>query len=328
MAQEIWFEESYKEALGLLVRDDSGETEKLLGEIILWEETNPFPSDQPHAGWEWYAVHADPRTLNSLVARRILSITLKTNNYTYYRMTCREAVKKALKEFSGLTEVKEEVREIPGNLFDIVIGHEDKKEILRRCLNSEKPLHTLLWGSPASAKTLILEELRRLPGSHFVLGSSLSKAGLYEILFLNRPKYLILDELDKVDDTHNLSGLLSLMERGHISETKYKRHKAIDLETWVFASANNIRGIPEELMSRFVPLQFRDYTPDEFVEVVTTLLREREGLPDWLALHIAKAVLQTFRTRDVRDAIQCARLLREPTKEDVNQIIGILKRQM
>ncbi len=327
MTQSFWFEEAYREALGLLIRDDSGGMEKLLREIVMWEEAHP--PETPYSGFEWYAVHGRPQTLNALVIRRILSITLKSNKYTCYRLTCREAVEKALEDFSSIVEVKEEeVREVPGDLFDVIIGHEDKKEILRRCLASERPMHPLLWGSVASAKTLTLEELRRLPSSHFVLGSSLSKAGLYEILFQTRPRYLIIDELDKVTDSSNLSALLSLMERGHISETKYRRHKAIDLTTWVFASANRIKKIPEELMSRFIPLRFRDYTPDEFIEVVVTLLTEREGLPEWLSLHIAKSVLTTFRSRDVRDAIQCVRLLKEQTKEDADHLIGILKRQI
>lgn len=327
MSQSFWFDEVYSQALGLLIGDDSGDLEKLLREIVMWEEANP--PETPYSGFEWYAVHGQPQTLNALVIRRVLSITMKSNKYTCYRLTCREAVEKALGDFSSITEVREEAaREIPGDLFDIVIGHGDKKEIIRRCLDSERPLSALLHGSVASAKTLMLEELRRLPGSHFVLGSSLSKAGLYEILFQNRPRYLIIDELDKVTDASNLSGLLSLMERGHISETKYKRHKAIDLVTWVFASANRVNKIPEELMSRFITLRFNDYTPDEFVEVVVTLLTEREGLPDWLALHIAQAVLRIFRTRDVRDAIQCARLLKEHTKEDADAVIDILRKQV
>lgn len=327
MAQSFWFDEAYREALGLLIRDEAGGMENLLREIVMWEKTNPL--EHPHSGFEWYAVHGDPRTLNSLVTRRILSITLKTNNYTCYRLTSRGAVEKALEDYGNIVETKEEeVREIPADLFDMIIGHEDKKEILRRCLGSDQPMHSILWGSVASAKTLTLEELRRLPGSYFVLGSSLSKAGLYQILFENRPRYLIIDELDKVTDASNLSGLLSLMERGHISETKYKRHKAIDLKTWVLASANRIKKIPEELMSRFIPLRFRDYTPDEFIEVVVTILTEREGLPEWLSLHIAKSVLAAFRSRDVRDAIQCARLLKENTKEDADKVISILRRQI
>lgn len=327
MTQSYWFDEVYSQTLRLLMGDDTGDMEKLLREIVDWEEANPL--DQPYSGFEWYAVHGQPQTLNALVTKRVLSITLKTNKYTCYRLTCREAVEKALTDFSGLIEVREEeVREVPGDLFDIIIGHRDKKEIIHRCLDAERPIHALFWGSVASAKTLMLEELRRLPSSYFVLGSRLSKAGLFEILFQNRPRYLIIDELDKVDNQSDLAALLSLMERGHISETKYRRHRELDLVTWVMASANRVNKIPEELMSRFIPLRFRDYTPDEFIEVVVTLLTEREGLPDWLALHIAQAVLRIFRNRDVRDALQCARLLREHTKEDADHVIDILKKQI
>ena len=53
----------------------------------------------------------------------------------------------------------------------------------------------------------MLEELSRLPYSKYVLGSSLIKAGLYEVLFNEKPRVLILDELDKVDDAHNLTCL-------------------------------------------------------------------------------------------------------------------------
>jgi len=327
MSQDLWAEEIYKQALGLLLRDEAGNLEKLLREILQWETLHP--PENKYSGFEWYAVHGDPRTLNSLVTRRILSITLKSNKYTCYKLTNREAVERALKDYSDITVTKEEeVREIPQDLFDIIIGHADKKEILRRCLESERPMHCLLWGSVASAKTLMLEELRRLPGSYFVLGSTLSKAGLYEVLFTNRPRYLVIDELDKVDDAHNLSGLLSLMERGWISETKYRRHKGFKLECWVYASANRIKRIPDELMSRFIPLRFRDYTHDEFIEVVVTLLTEREELPEWLGLHIAKGVLEKLRSRDVRDGLQVARLLRQQTREDADFVIDVLRKQL
>lgn len=328
MSQENrWFEETYQSSLGLLLKDETGEKEKLLREIIQWEKLHPAQND--YDGFEWYAVHGDPRTLNSLVTRRILSIKSKSNNYTNYRLLNKEAVEKALTDYSNIIEVKEkELKDVPGDLFDIIIGHNDKKDIITRCLNAESPLHCLLWGNPASAKTMMIEELQRLPSNLFVLGSSLSRAGLYEILFQNKPRYLIIDELDKVTDSTNLTGLLSLMQSGQISETKYHRHKEIKLKTWVFASANRVNKIPEELMSRFIPLHFKPYTQDEFIEVVVTLLTEREGLPDWLALHIAKSVLTTFRAKDVRDAIQCARLLKEHTKEDADHVLEILEKQM
>ena len=140
-----------------------------------------------------------------------------------------------------------------------------------------------LFGSPASAKTLMLEELARLPGSKYVLGSNLSKAGLFEVLFNERPRYLILDELDKVDDEDNLSALLSLTERGGITETKYRRYRMVKLKTWVFASANRLDRLPPELLSRFTKLRFRDYTDEEFLEVAVKVLASREGVAESLA---------------------------------------------
>ncbi|GAH37742.1 unnamed protein product, partial [marine sediment metagenome] len=80
-----------------------------------------------------------------------------------------------------------------------------------------------------------------------------------------------------IDDQANLAGLLSLMERGLITETKYKRHRQMKLKCWVFASANRITRIPEELMSRFVTLKFKPYSDIEFMDVCVNVLTKREG---------------------------------------------------
>jgi len=325
MTQQI-NDQVYNATLGVLSDDNEGTIEQLLLEILEYEE-NHQPVTK-YSGFEWHHVHGAPQTLNKLVVKRVLSVTLKTNKSTTYKLTDPEATRKALKDYLKMYESPEEEKTIPTDIFDIIIGHDEKKEIVNRSLNSEKPLHCLLWGSPASAKTLMIEELARLPRNHFVLGSALTKAGLYDVLFTERPKYLLLDELDKMDDASNLSALLSLMERGYIAETKYRRHRQLRLKTWVFASANRIDKIPQELMSRFIKLRFRDYTPDEFMEVVVTILRDREGFTEPLALHIAQAVLKELRSRDVRDAIKVARLLTEGrTREEVDKIIQILKKQ-
>jgi Holliday junction DNA helicase RuvB len=301
--------------------------EQLLWEIVEYEKTHP-PNTQ-YEGWEWHDVHGDPRTLNGLVTKRVLSVTLKTNKCTMYKLTDREATEKALKDYQGMfREEKEEEEKIPPDLFDIIIGHEDKKDIIKRGLMSEKPVHILLWGTPASAKSLILEELSRLPRSHFILGSSLTKAGIYEVLFNERPKYLLLDELDKIDDPSNLTALLSLMERGLITETKSRRHRQIRLKTWVMASANRMEKIPVELLSRFVRLRFSDYTENEFMEVAVNVLRDREGVNEPLALYIGQAVLRELRSKDVRDAVKISRLLTgDKSRAEVDHIIGILRKQ-
>ena len=325
MSNQI-YQEVYEAALALLSHDQEGNIERLLRKILEWERNNP--STDIYHGFEWFEVHGDPRTLNSLVLKNILRVTLKTNKCTRYRITDSKAVEEALKNYDRLATQEEVTEEMPTDLFSIIVNHEHKKELIKRSLNAEKPVSCLLWGSVASAKTLFLEDLTKLPHSQFVLGSSLTKAGIFEVLFISRPRYLIIDELDKVEDQSNLTALLSLMERGTVTETKYRRHNTIRLTTWVFASANDIRKIPPELMSRFLwrGLEFQEYTMDEFYEVVVTVLKQRENIPESLALYIAEKVLQELQSRDVRDAVKVARLLKHKTKEDVDLLIEILRK--
>jgi len=310
----------------LSLLSDKPELERLLLDILEWEKAHP-PQNE-YDGFQWFDVHGDPRTLNTLVTKGVLNVVFKSNKACLYRLVSIADVEKALADYQGLVRPpEEEEAEIPPDLFRVIIGHDQKKEILNRSICAEQPVHGLLWGSLASAKTLFLEELARLGRSHFIIGSNLSKAGLFELLFNERPRYLILDELDKIDDSENLSCLLSLMERGLVSETKYRRHKSLRLKTWVFASANNVARIPPELMSRFLKLHFLDYTPDEFLEVAVSVLKERESVPEPIALYIADKVMRELRSRDVRDAVKVARLLKTPSREEVDHIVEIVRKQ-
>jgi Holliday junction DNA helicase RuvB len=318
----------YNTALALLTNDSDGDRERLLWEIVNFEE-NPPKREYPVPGFEWYEVHGDPRTLNSLVTRGILNIIFKSNKSCSYETADREAIKRALNDYRGLIQPPEEEEYVPPDLFDIIIGHEGKRELIMRSISADEPVHFLLWGVPASAKSLMLEELNRLPRSKFVLGSNLSKAGLYDVLLneKEKPRFLIVDELDKIDDQSNLAGLLSLMERGIITETKYKRHRQIKLKCWVFASANEIRRIPKELMSRFLLLKFKPYGDAEFIDVAVNVLTKREGSNESLALYISQKVMEGLGSRDVRDAVKVARLLKGDTKAEVDHILGILRNQ-
>lgn len=318
-------EEVYNNTLMVLSSDTDGSMKKLLETIVEWEKEHP-PKDE-FDGFAWSMVYGDPRTLNSLVVRRILKVVFKSNKFCAYRALDVQAIERALADYEGSFVQEEAAEAIPSNLFELIIGHKDKKDLILRGLQSEKPVHFLLWGSVASAKTLMLEELSRLPRSRLVLGSALTRAGIFDVLFNERPKYLIIDELEKIDSIENLSALLSLMERGLVTETKYRRHRTIRLKTWVFASANEINRLSKELLSRFTLLRFRDYTPEEFYEVAVNVLIQREGLSQSLAPYIADKVLNVLQSRDVRDAVKCARLLREKTKEDVDHVIQILARQ-
>ncbi|MCD6241030.1 hypothetical protein J7K27_05890 [Candidatus Bathyarchaeota archaeon] len=169
-----------------------------------------------------------------------------------------------------------------------------------------------------SAKSLFLLCLSRLPRSEFVLGSSLTKAGLIDLMFTREPKYLIIDEIDKVDDQENLTALLSLMQTGIISVTKYRRRFSKQFTTWVFASANRVEKIPVELMSRFLPIRFKEYGNEEFIKVSVHVLTKIEGINPLVAKYIANKVLFTLGSRDVRDCVKIARLI--PKLDDINKM--------
>lgn len=316
----------YNAVMKLLMNDTDGEKLKLFKNILNWK-----PKGESDLGFEWYEVYGDPRVLNKLVTMGILKITFKSNRSTYYMPVDREAIEMAVRDYESmmrpLAEEEEEHVEIPGDLLSIVIGHEDKKEIIFRALRSEEPVHILLYGAVASAKSLILEELRRLPRSRLVLGSYLSPAGLYDILFDERPKYLLIDEIDKIRDTSNLACLLSLMERGFISQTVHGKIRQAHLKTWVFAAANRIDRLPPELLSRFVLLKFREYTEEEFLEVTEKILVERMDIPPQLARKIGEQVMRRLGTKDPRKSIQVARLLREKNEDDLARVIMLLEKQ-
>ena len=318
----------YNQARRLLIQELKQGRRDLLDlftRIVKWEKETP--EEEKGLGAEWYDFGAYPQTLNKLVVAGILRVSYKSASTTAYRAVdveqLEQAINDALKAFEPVET--DEYMEPPSDLFNDIVGYDDVKNLMWRAITSEKPIHILMHGSPSSAKSMFLECLSRLPRSTFILGSGLSRAGLYDVLFDERPRYLILDEIDKVQDTENLAVLLSLMERGYVSETKHGKRRSMTLKCSVFAAANRIDKIPPELKSRFIVLKFREYTPDEFIEVVTYVLNKREGIPEPVAVYIADCILKKLRSKDPRDAIKIARLLREKTKREVDEIIEILR---
>ena len=147
------------------------------------------------------------------------------------------------KLFSKITDSKTSA------LFSDIIGYNDVKRLVRMALDSDEQSHILLSGPPASAKTMFLESLSKLKSSYFVDGTSTTKAGLIDCLFANSPKYLLIDEIDKMS-TKDQAMLLNLMETGIVSETKHNKTRIAHMKTSVFATSNNVNDIITPLQSR------------------------------------------------------------------------------
>lgn len=213
--------------------------------------------------------------------------------------------------------------ELPPDLFDNIVDYEDLKKAFIKALTAPKPVHILLVGPPASAKSLFLEEIERLPGSVFITAGTSTRAGIREIIFQQLPRYLLIDELDKVNDAKDLSALLTWMESGRIVRADWRGRVEKRGKGWVFAAANREERIPWEIRSRFLIFRLREYTREEYIEIAKTVLVRRENVPPDLAEYIATRVSEF--SRNVRDAVKVGRMAR--TKEEVDEVVEILKRR-
>lgn len=136
-------------------------------------------------GWEWYEVNVAPGYLTRLAHMGVVSILMKSNHHTVYRLTDAEAVRKALRdEIVQRSAADDEVvvMPMPDDLFAPIIGYDDVKDLFRTALLAPRPVHVLLEGPPASAKTLFLMETGRLPRAVVALGGTSTKAGLTDLL--------------------------------------------------------------------------------------------------------------------------------------------------
>jgi Holliday junction DNA helicase RuvB len=112
--------------------------------------------------------------------------------------------------------------------FENIVGNVDTKLILNKAILFKRPVHVLLVGKPGCAKTIFLTEIMySINKSYFTVGSNTTKGGLVNQLFEKEPKYLLIDELDKMSGNDHVS-LLHLMETGLISETKTSKTRQME----------------------------------------------------------------------------------------------------
>jgi holliday junction DNA helicase RuvB len=206
------------------------------------------------------------------------------------------------------------------NLFESIIGYDDIKKIFKMSLSSDKAVHILLVGPPASAKTLFMLEFLKLERSYFTLGSHSTKAGMIDYLFDFRPRYLLVDEIEHMPYKDQTS-LLSIMETGIITETKSQKTRSTQLKTWIFATCNNKEKLLSPLLSRFIIFHLKPYNLSKFIEVSNGILIKND-VPFDVANEISHVVWNKLKSRDIRDCIKIARLAK--TIEDVEWIAKTL----
>jgi holliday junction DNA helicase RuvB len=219
--------------------------------------------------------------------------------------------------------IEKNSKESPETMFANIVGYEDIKKIFNYAFNSSLPVHILLVGPPGSAKTLFLMECMKLSRSYFTLGSHSTKAGMLDYLFNNRPKNLIIDEIEYMA-IKDQAALLSLMETGILSETKYEKTRKSIMRTWVFASCNDEKKLLTPLLSRFFVLYFKKYDYATFEKIANHILAIECNMDFEVSTLIAHLVWNKLKSRDIRDCIKIGRICNN--NEDVYMIVKTLIR--
>jgi len=291
----------------------------LLKKIAEFEDSLDPESLAAKLGWRSRDVGVWPGTLTKLRMEGLVEDIYESNTYHGYRLSKKARAMLLTGEPSHPVPQYQKLQ-IPDDIFQDIIGHDDVKELLRACLAAEKPVHVLLTGPPALAKTLFLWEIERVGGERAVwlVGSATSKAGLWDLVAERQPEVLLIDELDKMNAA-DTAALLSIMEGGRLVRAKKGRQLDTKVEVKVVAATNVESRLSPELRSRFAIRRLGVYSREEFRRVVTGVLIRRESIESPLAEEIAQRL--NGRSQDVRDAVRVARLA---PSLGVERAIGLL----
>ncbi|MEM3869214.1 MAG: AAA family ATPase [Candidatus Jordarchaeales archaeon] len=275
--------------------------------------------------WDWKDVGVHWRIVEKLLIAGI--VRAFGGRRKSYLLVDREGIMKEIEEYESIQQVDESVTEkvesgVPPDVFDVIEGYDDLKSFMLKIVTLDEPFHVLLVGPPGTAKTLFLMEIERLPNTKFITAGTSSKVGIRDMLIEEKPRILLIDELEKIDDPKDLSVLLTLMESQRIIVTKHKTHAVEKFPCSVIAACNRIDKLPRELLDRFQVFHLKEYTKDEFLKITTNYLAKRRGMDAELARYIAEKVSEY--SKSVREAIRTSKVAK--TKEDVDRMINLFKK--
>ena len=209
------------------------------------------------------------------------------------------------------------------SFFSSIYGYEDIKKLLIRCIFTKESTHVILTGPPACCKTMFLLEMAKgLDKTYFMDATSASGPGMIDYLFENNIKYLLIDEIDKLQ-RKDQSVLLNLMGNNVLVETKVRKTRKKEMKVSVFATCNDISTKSKALKSRFIVLQLEEYTYEQFLVIARNLLTKRYAIAEPLTVTTADEVWNSG-SRDVRDLLKVGKIAR--SAEEVGWLVNLLRK--
>ncbi|MGA8107528.1 MAG: AAA family ATPase [Nitrososphaeraceae archaeon] len=208
--------------------------------------------------------------------------------------------------------------------FSDIHLYDDLKQLLGRMLVSKESVHCVLVGPPASGKTLFLLAIQKnMKDAFFIDATNASGPGIVDKLFAYpRTKIILIDEIEKMTK-RDQNMLLNLLETGMLVSTKVRKTQELEFRgIKLFATSNDIERLSKPLRSRLMEFHLPEYDFDGFREIVVKLAAKGYRINREIAARIAFVVWYEMGTKDVRDALQLAKLV--TSIEDVEKIAGTI----
>jgi Holliday junction DNA helicase RuvB len=212
------------------------------------------------------------------------------------------------------------------SFFSEIVGYADIKKLMLRCVQSSdrEPVHVILDGPPASAKSMFLLQMqKKLQNAYYVDCTNATGPGMVDYLFDNDVKFLLLDEVEKMSRTDQ-NVLLNVMETGMLTSTKVRKTRTKEMNLSIYATTNDIDEISKPFRSRFLGFSLPEYKYEDFCEIAEKLLAIRYGHDEELSLKVADTVWNKMGSKDVRDLLKVGKL--SNTVDDVDFVAITLQK--
>lgn len=281
--------------------------------------------------WEYSDVKVKPHILNELyMDAEVIDMPFGSSGSTNkYALVDREITKQVLDAFEdGYYEYEDEQDDTPIEEVEVDLSVFDKvievrpvdkkiKKIMKRAV--ENPgIHVCLVGGPGTGKSLIASCIEKSTRSTWISGTDMTKASIRDNLMENKPRFVIIDELDKYNSKEAVQILSEPMEDQTLTtQVSGKEAERVEMPINVFATAN-YWNLPDNIEDRFLPLRLPEYTDEQFARLILEAFTEHEGIDEGVVKSVLAEALERG-IRSYRRCLQIARLCDEP--DDVKWIV-------
>jgi len=206
--------------------------------------------------------------------------------------------------------------------FEPIYGLDEIKENLYISMESEEQINILLFGAPATAKTLFMNCIKEKKKNvlYIDFSTGTTGAGLISLLKNNqKAEYILIDEIDKAKK-NDMNVILGLLANGSVDKDLKGSHIHFKMKAKIIGTCNSTKNLSKPFLSRMQVYHLPEYTDEQYLDVVCNCLEYKLGLA--ASVLIAKTLL-AHDLKNVRLAISIGKMLpRGLTQYEITRVIN------